>query len=78
MHNVFIILILQFEMMIWNDDTKCVDQAITNLSWFLPWASPMCGIRYTNPEYEKESHVIVEPRTAREWPVMEEKEEVKR
>ena len=35
------------------------------------------GISYY-PEYEKESHVIVEPRTAREWLGMEEKEKVKR
>ena len=77
MHNVFIILILHFEMMIWNDDTKRVDQAITNLSCILPTPAPMVVVSI-HPEYEKESHVIVEPRTAREWPVMEEKKEVKR
>ena len=55
MHNVFIILILHFEMMIWNDDMKDVDQAITNLSWILPCPALICGIRYTNPESEMES-----------------------
>ena len=77
MHNVFIILILQFEMMIWNDDTNYVERAITNLGCILPTPSPMVVVSIY-PEYEKESHVIVEPRTAREWLVMEEKKEVKR